>query len=434
MRKRALLFLLALGLLVSISILGPITDRLGQENSSINTSLSYAPFGYKGLYMLLGQLEPKTGLWQHSIMNMDTEKPKTVWFVEPGEGLFFSGPQFKAHMTELVEHGANLIFVLDSNHLDEEKDLPEVLQSLNQWFNLKLDVDTHKEEDLNLAVLNHFGTRELQTLAYKKPDIKAARKKLGGFRLWFYKNPRLSLFTEDAVKGGDVLLETMQHEPLIVRFKRGKGSITVFPNSFYLSNGQLNRGDNAALAVALQEVNRSPATYFEVYSNGFNENRDFFSYLATGKGVAFLISLLLLLGAFCFWMIQSPIRRKQYLATSEEKFFTQEVFISALARHYIETKDWDGLYLKLTDQFRKDLDKKYPGLKLDDQIDRIAGNAFFNVDTETLKAVFNRQPISTEKEFITRSQHLLEVQRKVSRYEQHESRGTRTGSATSVSA
>lgn len=430
MPKRLFWFLLSLALIVGFSIAAPMMDRASMESTTTTSSLSVAPTGYKGLYLLLRQLEEKpVSLWQHSVMNLKAGEPKTVWLVEPGKGLFHDGKIYVDHMRELVDKGHHLVFLLDNNPMEEEQSLPDVLQELNRWYRLKL-ATRNLDGSLDVAVTSHFPSREIHSLSYK-PLEKTAAKKFMWQSKHFDIDPTIEVFTRDSVGDGQVLLETPDGEPLALRFKRGKGSVTVFPNSFYLNNAQLDRADNAALAVALQELNPSgkAGTLFEVYSSGFNENRDFITYLATGKGIAFLVSVVLLLACFCIWIMQQPLRRRNYLVTTDERYFTQEVFISSLAKHYIDTRDWNALYNKMAGQFRREIDRRYPGMALPDQIRQLAANPFFNVTDEELSAVFAKMNLGSESEFVAKSRRLLEVQRKVIGHEHVASHVAAAGSA-----
>jgi len=405
---------------------------MGAVSGSVNTSLSVSPYGYKALYLLLQRLENKpVSLWQHSMMNLEANpaEPHTIWFMEPGKGLFFDGENYARHMRKLAEQGNHLIFAVDGNTLSDEESLSSVIASLNRWYGLSLQTNRLRGSGLNLSVRSYFPNRNVNALSWKKSPVSKPER----FQPWLmpsiYRTPVLSVFTQASAKGGDVLLETRQGEPLILRFPIGRGSVTVFSDSFYLGNGQLDKADNAPLAMALQELNDAPSVLFEVYSSGFNENRDFLTYLATGKGIALLITLLLMLIGFCVWVIYQPVRKITALPTADERYFTQEVFIDSLAAHYVSTQNWYALYQKLVSQFRRQLDQRYPGMALETQLECIARNPFFDVSHESLKGIFAMMKLSSQSDFIARSQRLLEIQRKVSRYEQQsQSRAGRTGS------
>jgi hypothetical protein len=435
MPKRLLWFLASLALVIAFNIAAPLMDRASMESTSVNTSLSVAPTGYKGLYLLLNQLENRpVTLWQHSIMNLNTDKPRTIWLMEPGKGLFHDGKNYARQMRELVRQGNHLVFVLDNNPLGEEQNLKDVLEAINGWFDLSLETEP-LQGSMDIAVTSHFKTREIRSLVYKPLEKPAAAKFMWRTRR-FDIDPSPEVFTADSVGQGKVLLETPDGEPLAIRFMQGKGSVTVFPNSFYFNNAQLTRGDNAALAVALQEMTPgTPETLFEVYSSGFNENRDFITYLATGKGIAFLVTVILLLVAFCIWIMQLPPRRRESRATSDERYFTQEVFIDSLARHYLETRDWNALYDKMAGQFRLEIDRRYPGLPLEQQIAHIAANPFFNVSDEALSGVFAKIDLGSESEFVRRSRNLLEIRNQISLHKGsgHEHVTARHGVTTRVS-
>ena len=433
MPRRLIWFLISLALVLGFGILGPILDRMGAVSGSVNTSLSVSPYGYKALYLLLQRLESKpVSLWQHSMMNLKANpaEPRTIWFMEPGKGLFFDGENYARHMRELVEQGNHLIFAVDGKTLSDEESLSSVIASLNRWYGLSLKTGRLRGSGLNLSVRSYFPNRNVNGLSWEKSPVAKQER----FQPWPMPStdgtPVLSVFTQASAKGGDILMETRQGEPLILRFPIGRGSVTVFADSFYLGNGQLDRADNAPLAMALQELNDAPSVLFEVYSSGFNENRDFLTYLATGKGIALLITLLLMLIGFCVWVIYQPIRKINTLPTSDERYFTQEVFIDSLAMHYVSTQNWYALYQKLVSQFRRQLDRRYPGMALETQLECVARNPFFDVSHESLKGIFAMMKLSSQSDFIARCQRLLEVQRKVSRYEQQsESRAGRTGTA-----
>lgn len=433
MPKRLMWFLIVLALVLGFTIAGPVLDRMSAVSGSLNTSLSVSPYGYKALYLLLQRLEKKpVTLWQHSMMNLkaNPEQPRTIWFTEPGKGLFFDGDNYVRHMRDLAEQGNHLIFAVDANNLAGEESLHHVMQALNRWYGLSLKTSYLYHSQLNIAARSYFPTRPVQALSWKQRQHSNSENTRFSPMSRPADIPKLAVFNAESRQGADVLLETLQGEPLILRFSVGRGSVTVFPNAFYFGNGQLEQADNAALAVALQELNDAPSVLFEVYSSGFNENRDFLTYLATGKGVVLLITLLLLLVGFCVWIIYQPTRQKYDSQHSAERYFTQEVFIGSLAAHYASTRDWYGLYQKLQSQFRRQMDRRYPGLPLETQLERVAQNPFYNVSLESLKRIFAMIKMSSESDFIARSQHLLEIQRKVSRYEQQsESRVGRAGSA-----
>lgn len=469
--RRLICFLVFLGIILGWTLISPTLERLDQEYKTPNTSVSVTPVGYKALYLLLKKTQPhaEVSLWQHSMMNTPLTPPKTLWFVEPGDGLFFDGDAYGEQMKQLALQGGNLIFVLapeslkvsdsseqtiktagkkkkppghscDEDDVDcieaQEKDsihspeLKTMLDYLNHWYGLSLAVEKLDTDNLNpVSVSSYFKTRQIHQLAYKLPKIKEnaiAQKYRLTRALGPDEEPTLYALTEDSIQNGEILLVSEDGYPLIVRYPVGKGSVTVFVDSFFFHNGTLGQGDNAALAVALAEEYPHAEQLFEVYSSGFKENRDFISYLATGKGLFLLLSVTLLLVAFCLWLMRQPTRRIYQLKTSHERYFTQEVFISSLAKHYLETGQWTALYLKLTAQFQRELDQKYPGLNLEQQLARVSQSPFNDVSLDTLNAVFAMINIPTEAEFVRKSRFLLDVQRKVLRHEQRQSRAGRT--------
>jgi hypothetical protein len=423
MSRRLIWFLVSLGIIIVFNVGIPILSKTLAINSSINTSISMAPSGYKALYLLIQRLQKEpVSLWQHSIMRLGSKAPHIIWMAEPGNGLFFDGASYAKRMRELIAQGNHAIVLVDNTRLDDEKGMAEVLKALNRWYGLSLKTRTLDGAASDLEVISHFPTRSVRHLLYVPPVLKEAAfsryLKDKKFRARFEETPRISLFSAESAKGAQVLLETKFHEPLILRFKIGQGSLTIFPNSFFLGNGQLDKADNAPLAVALQEINGPAATLFEVYSSGFNENRDIITFLATGPGIALLFSLLALLVAFCVWVVCMPIRRQIPNTKGEPLRFTQEVFIDSLANHYQSTQDWETLYQKMAGQFKSRIERRYPGQPLEIQLERLAGNPFFDVSHDALSAVFAKMRIPSEKAFIDRSRKLLEIQRKVSRYEQ----------------
>lgn len=416
MPKRLIWFLVALALVVGFNILSPILERQTAINRSEDSSLSVRPSGYKALYLLLQRTQaPSAALWQHSMMNLKNMPPHTIWLVEPGDGLFFDGARYVAHMRSLVEQGNHVIVAIDDN---TPHGLKATLKAINTWYGLSLETDSLGIAKENLAVISRFPSRDIRSLSYQQPLNNSGKTGRDWLAYRSQGGRKLLAFQSQSVRNGETLLSTAHGEPLIVRFHLGAGSVTVFANSYYFGNGQLSLRDNAPLAVALQEMNGHAPALFEVYSAGFNENRDILTYLATGKGICLLITLLLLLVAFCVWVIWQPIKRKQYSGHSNENYFTQEVFIDSLASHYIATGNWTALYAKLAEQFKRQIEQKYPGLPFDVQLERIGQNPFFDVSLESLKAVFVMMRISSESDFIAKSQRLLEIQRKVNRNEQ----------------
>src|SRR5262249_25111787 len=149
MPKRVWLFLIALALVLGFGIGAPLLDRATQESTDTGSSISVAPGGFKALYLLLQTLAPNPAaqkpaaqkpvqFWQHSLMNMRDDGPKTVWLINPGPDVFFDGKAFGDHMRSLVDHGANLIVV---SNVDGEIDATppsEQLGSLKRWFDIPL--------------------------------------------------------------------------------------------------------------------------------------------------------------------------------------------------------------------------------------------------------------------------------------------------------
>lgn len=486
--KRIVCFLLLLGVILGWGILSPGLERSGKEYESVTTSISVTPFGFKALYLLADRVHKKErkkgiGFWQHSMMNARPETPRTLWFNEPTEDLFFDGDAYGQHMKDLVEKGYHLIFVLDGYkevHADEwykpkkeeddpyaeedekdeetspppavreqkrvtsddessdktgEKKLYSPLDFLNHWYGLSLGIERWEpKEPANIRVKSHFQGRQIDHLSYQSPKAKdsSSYNQEYNHQKWQGDTPFFYTFLPDTIKNAQILLETEEGKPLIVRYPMGKGSITLFPDSLLLKNAQLNKGDNAALAMALLEENPNPEMLFEVYSAGFNENGDFLSYLASGKGLTFLITMVMMFVLFCVWLINLPVRRIFQLKNSDERYFTQEIFIAALAKHYLGTGDWHGLYQKMLTQFQRDLDQRYPGTTLEQQIQRIASSPFLDVSLETLHAVFSNTVITNENQFLSKCQALLDVQRKVRRHEQPKPNagGTRSPAST----
>ncbi len=422
MPRRVLWFLVSIALVTGLTILVPIMSRLSDESTSLNTSVSVSPFGFKALYLLLEQVQNRpVAFWQHSMMGLSPEKPRTVWFMEPGPGLFHDGDVYGNHMRKLAEGGHHLVFVLDSRGMEGEQPVSGVLKYVNGWFGLNVSVRSITSGNVSdLSVISHFPTRQIEHLSYRPVPKEELADKFRAYGSEALDEPELVGFEPEGIENAQVLLETANGDPLIVRFPVGKGSVTIFPNAYFLGNMQLDKGENAALAVALQEMNDAPQALFEVYSLGFNENRDIITYLATSRGVVLLITLVLMLVAFCLWVLLMPPRMKYYLDTSGERYFTQEVFISALAGHYLRTGDWTTLYNKLKEQFKRELDQLYPGLPLEEQLRRLADSPFYDVSFESLSAAFAIMDVASEQDFIHKSQNLLSLQRKVGRYEQYQ--------------
>lgn len=421
MRKRVMWFVISLAAVIGLNIVMPLMGRMSSESTSLNTSMSVSPYGFKALHLLLGRVDDQpVALWQRSLMSLSPENPRTVWMMEPGKGMFHDGDVYGDHMRKLVESGYNFVFVLDSRKLENEQDLFDVLDYVNEWFDLQVGIEVVSDiEVTDLVVESHFASREIGHLSYRPIDENVAAK-FKAYKGEADRDPELTGFDPDSIRGGEILLETVGGDPLMVRFPIGKGSVTIFPNAYFFGNMQLDKGENAALAVAIQEANPASATLFEVYSLGFNANRDIITYLATGKGVVLLATLTLMLLGYCLWMLLMPVRKKYYLDTSNERYFTQEVFISALADHYTGTGNWTQLYDKLRDQFKRELDQIYPGLPLEEQLRRVADSPFYDVSFDALKAAFDIMDVASEKDFIAKSQNLLELQRKVGRHEQYQ--------------
>jgi len=435
MPKRLIYCLLLLALIVGIGVLVPILERKKRENESDGNAVSVAASGFNALFRLLKVTNKETiQLWQHSMMLLDDQKPQTIWFMEPDDSFFSDSTYYVQHLRSLASHGSNLIFIFQP-HTQEHK-----IKQLNQWFNLKLSPYTIPFSK-TIEVNSHFPSRRISQLTYIRPPVSEkewlqktleTRKIIKEAQRRIEKGQKIKSNTtlethELQLTGWDskllgkaeILLETAQgHVPLIVRIPYGKGSITVFANSPYLENLQLGYADNAALAVALSERNASPSTLFEVYSAGFNENQDLISYLATSRGILILITLLLGLAASCVWLTAQPIRKKINTPKSDDRFFTQEVFIDALANHYQSTQNWGELYEKFTQAFRHQIEQKISNKSFDDQLMLIAENPFYEVTLADLKTCFDYLTPKSEADFIRLSQHLLIVQGKVNRYEQ----------------
>jgi|GEM_PF-3004366 len=437
MPKRLIYCLLLLGLIVGLGVLMPVLDRKKRENESTGNAVSVAASGFNALFRLLKVTNKEPiRLWQHSMMLLDVQKPQTMWFMEPDDSFFSDSTYYVKHLRSLASHGSNLIFVFQP-HTQEHK-----IKQLNQWFHLKLSPQTIPFLK-TIEVNSNFPSRRISQLTYIRPPaseeewlnktletrkiIKEAQRRIAKGQKIKSSNMtpekhelHLTGWDSKLLDKADVLLETAEgHVPLIVRLPYGKGSITVFANSPYLENLQLSYADNAALAVALSERNASPSTLFEVYSSGFNENQDLVSYLATSRGILILISLLLGLTAFCVWLTAQPLRKKIYTPKSDDRFFTQEVFIEALANHYQSTQNWGELYEKFTQPFRHQIEQKIPNRPFDDQLALITENPFYEVTLADLKSCFDYPLPRSEADFIRLSQHLLTVQGKVNRYEQH---------------
>ncbi len=451
MPKRLIWFLVMFCLVIGWVLVTPILNRADLERQSITTTPSPSPYGYKALYLLMSKRQGKqVSLWEHSMMNLPLNTPQTLWFLEPGSGMFYDGKAYTRRMQELVKHGYHLVFVLNHNSLNvstpeeqaTQKNKPfSVLDYLNRWYALELQYTLEDaKETLDLSVISHFDNRQIERLRFEQPKLPESKlvkmldpnlqKQLHQVQE-VHRIPQLMTFIPSSIEGGDVLLETQGGEPLVVQFERERGSVPVVLNGFFFKNGQLDKADNAALAVALQELFPQTPIRFEVYSSGFNQNRDILTYLAYGKGVAFLITVCLLLIAFALLLINRPKKRVQLRVTSDERYFTQEHFIGSLAQHYLSTQDYNTLYKKLLDHFQTELNRRYPHVKGLAQREAIAQNPFVGVSLKELEAIFNPKSLSSESAFLQQSQHLLEVQRKVCQYEHHATRN-RADSTTAI--
>jgi hypothetical protein len=429
MPKRILIFLAVFFLVIGWTILAPFVDRADMESKSVNTMLSVSPVGYKALYLLMGQLQQKpVTLWQHSMMKLPLDEPKTVWFIEPGPGLFFDGESYTHQMQALVDRGYHFVFVLNTNaqSLTVSADQKEpattqqsVLDYLNGWYNLGLETESlGLGEEQTLSTTSSFPSRPITTLYFQQPEEQLKTWKKMGIPL---QNPgktdtlmRFHTFGYGTVKP---LLKMQDGMPLALQFQRGQGTITIILNSFFFQNAQLDKYDNAALAAAVQEQFPNAPILFEVYSSGFSENKDIITYLASGKGVVFLISMVMLFAGFCLWLANRPVRRVHTSPISNERYFTQEAFIDALSQHYLSTGRWHDLYRKLLSHFTTQLEQLYPGLSEEERLRTIAQNPFLEVSLKELEGIFTLKQITSEAAFLEKSQVLLEVQRKVCRYE-----------------
>src|SRR6478609_1069162 len=113
MPKRLLYCLLLMGLIVGLSILGPILERKKKENDGSRNTVSVAPGGFNALFRLLHVTNKEPiRLWQHSMMLLDAKKQQTMWLMEPDISFFSNGTYYEKHLRALVSNGSNLIFIL----------------------------------------------------------------------------------------------------------------------------------------------------------------------------------------------------------------------------------------------------------------------------------------------------------------------------------
>ena len=215
------------------------------------------------------------------------------------------------------------------------------------------------------------------------------------------------------------LLTTQDGKPLILQYKWGKGTVTLVGNDQFFKNGQLDKADNAALAVALQEQFPNQPILFEIYSHGFRNNPDLITYLAKGPGIALLVTVTILVVLLGVWAIQQPSRQKIFRKASDERYYTQEAFIHTLAKHYVDTHQWQALYQKLLSHFFLLLERRYPSLSASQQIARLAQIPDLPVSLEKLEAVLDDKNVTNQAKFMQHSATLLEVQQKVFGHEQH---------------
>ncbi len=428
--KRVLFFLLTLGLFIGYALMSPAMHWANLEAININTTPSTSPYGYKALFFLMQRIQNQpVSLWEHSMMNLPLDQPKTIWFIEPGEDMFFDGDAYSQQMQALVKNGYHFVFVLNQDSMvigdkREAKNTINVIDYLNQWYHLSLYTQgVPLKASKTFAVNSHFNSRTIKTLTYEKPTPKqlAYQDQIlvnnGVESVYSQPDPTFLYFDPHSEENAKVLLATDDGNPLALSFPIGKGSITIFPNSVFFANDQLDKGDNAALAAAIQEMFPPQPILFEVYSSGFNANKDMITYLATGKGLALLVTLILFAVLFCLWLVNQPLRRIETEKASDERHFTQETFVAALANHYLSTRKWEPLYQKLLAHFQSELDRRYPRYSRSEQLMAIAQNPFIEVSLETLESLFDSKPISSSEAFVHKSQTLLEIQSKVFHHE-----------------
>ncbi len=419
--KRLLIFLAVFAFIVGWTIFSPIMDRMMLESKNLTGSLSTSPYGYKALSELLERVqEQPVSLWEHSVMNLPLGQPHTIWFIEPGPGLFIESEAYANRMRTVAEQGHHLVFVLNRRTMkfNPLKPTQPVLGHLKDWYGLDLATENTDLPDLKtVSVKDALPSRDIAELGFLPTEMRQQGKVRQPTH--YFNDPVMLNFKPMELPSEQVLLRTENGSPLLVHIPYGKGRITVFPNSFFFQNAQLTHDDNAALAVAIQELTPDQPILFEVYSTGIRNNKDILTYLATGKGFAFMLTCGLMLLALCIWIARRPMKVQYTGKASDERHFTQAHFINALSRHYVMSKDWQGLSRKMLKPLQARLDQLYPGRTLQEQMKAVAENPYYPLSLEALQAVFEPRTISSEAAFIEYSKHVLAVKGKLDAHDSH---------------
>jgi len=424
--KRVFWFLLVCLIIALFTTLIPKVEQSYLQESKENSIPNSSPTGYQALYRLFQKvsLEP-VSMYKHSMMMLNPENPKTIWIIEPDKAFFFDDPYYAKKLNELVQRGYHLVFLLNSKTISiksQEYKQDTSISYLNELFGLNLKPGFAKMNNSDTIWLNsYFSTRKIKTLHYNNPQSTYSK--------WAskYKKPNFVYFTPQSLsdQSGEHFQEAKTlfslsrypDYPMAIRYKIGKGSVSVFANSFYFQNAQLKQGENAALATALLEVNPEQPVYFEVYSNGFHDRQGFLLTLASGKGLPFLLTCLILLMLFCYRIIINPEAadwdREKDPQKENATRFSQQHFTDALSNHYLRSEQWQALYQKLRAPLQAKFENAYPTLSKKEYLSAIAQNPFYDVSLEELELLFDNTPIQSKAEFEKRGKQVIEISRKV---------------------
>ncbi|MCA9799572.1 MAG: DUF4350 domain-containing protein [Cyanobacteria bacterium HKST-UBA04] len=377
MPLRLWLFVAGLLCFVALTMAAPLVSQQAQMNQATTSVVHPAPSGYKALYELFGQVYGKDRIrfWTHSATRLEAEvghEPATVWFIEPGEGLFLDGVGYGNRMRSLVEAGHHLVFVLgeaspvSGQPLEKRLSHKTVFDYLQAWFGVTLRFSDEPlatiEGYQSLTTRSTFADRQVAQLAINQDEAPVqADGTQTAARLYGLSGP---CYLPTCHKK----LWWVAHSdtPLVVSYPLGRGAVTVVGTPFFFKNGQLARKDNAALAVAIQALYPgADRILFDGYSNGFRDKPDFITLMARGSGRSLLLTVIIALGVLCVWVATAPVLRQSVLPTSEGRFYTQERFFEALATHLAETRVggrrlWGALINKAVQQFLARVKGRYP--------------------------------------------------------------------------
>lgn len=391
MPRRIVLLILGLLMLLGWTLFQPTLLKQTQMESARNSVVHAAPIGYKALFTLFQQVygQNTVGFWSHSPVKLPRHHAQTLWFLEPGPGVFMDGKTYGAHLRSLAQEGTHFVFVLNpianvppSDTAPENAQGRPMIEFIQNWFNLPTQWNTQLkplESYMELETRSRFKTRLIDRLGLNLDEVveslgpASSREDISQLSSSAQMLQFFNAYCKEPECQQPLKWVGDEVHPMVVSYPIGQGRVTLVNSTLFFKNSQLNREDNAALAIAIQELQTIPGPiWFDGYSQGLRDNPDLLTLLAQGQGRPLLISLFAVMVCFCWSLSAQPQRWIQSLTATDDRFYTQERFFDAMAAHALAHPDWSGLLNQLGRQFLMKVQQRYPQLPLKEALKLVA--------------------------------------------------------------